>query len=69
MTDRSNGVRRFILLVSESEPSLGCWVDEYDRLIQIPTGWGVAWKGEPLSSVRAWAKDHHYTVTEPGRRM
>lgn len=54
--------RRFILLEG---PPLGFWLDQEDRLFEIPIGWDPFWKSRSLEELKSWALAHGYLLTEP----
>lgn len=64
---RVNGTRRFYLIKTQEE-SFGAWVDEHDRLVQVPKQWHDLMR-QPLSELMARVKLHGYSIEETGKVM
>jgi hypothetical protein len=64
---RVNGTRRFYL-IHTPEGAFGAWVDEHDRLIQLPKQWHDLMR-LPLSTLMARVKEHNYVIEDTGKKM
>ncbi len=64
---RVNGTRRFYLIQTKEE-AFGAWVDENDRLIQVPKQWHDMMRA-PLSELMARVKLYGYEIEETGKKM
>lgn len=64
---RVNGQRRFYLIRTQEE-AFGAWVDESDRLIQVPKQWRDLMRC-PLSELMARVKLHGYEIEDTGKSM
>jgi hypothetical protein len=66
-----NGTRHFIRVHFPDEaltPPAGIWVDEYDRLIQVPKIWRE-WRGAPLTELRKALAGQGIRFEETSRYM
>jgi hypothetical protein len=64
---RVNGTRRFYLIQTKEE-AFGAWVDENDRLIQVPKQWHDLMRA-PLSELMARVKLYGYQIEDTGKKM